>query len=246
MKIVERDFENLVDVSAAVVWWNHWDHEHLTVVHKNYTDAKLLHESENVVVQLVSYRLPLFSWITSNSMGTVICNERKDGGGTFQQFNQGLLGIPSVSTIQVEALGDDRCVVRTNYKFFLSGWRKLLAPILYRMMAKWNNQVWLEDLPLKLRRQKMLRHGFVDFVGMPERVEDRKSVGPLELRVPLARPHDSPVNGYLNAMKPKKSLNPTLASLSFAPDEPADALGNPLQASDIGIENPRPMPGIRV
>lgn len=197
MKLVERDFENILNVAAAVAWWNHWDHEHLTVVHKNYTDAKLLFEDERMIVQLVSYRVPVFSFLISHSMGTVICTRRDGGGGTFQQFNQGLLGIPSVSTITVEPLDDDRCVIKTNYKFFLHGWTKLLAPVLYRMMAKWNNQVWQEDLPLKLRRQKVLRHGFKDFVGMPDLVEDRKCEGPLDLKMPLPRPQDSPVNEYL-------------------------------------------------
>jgi hypothetical protein len=40
----------------------------------------------------------------------------------------------------------------------------------------------------------MLRHGFRDFVGLPDRVEDRRYDGPLECRLPIPRLPDSPVN----------------------------------------------------
>jgi hypothetical protein len=37
-------------------------------------------------------------------------------------------------------------------------------------------------------------HGFRDFVGLPERVADRRYHGPLEYRLPIPRLPDSPVN----------------------------------------------------
>src|SRR5690606_20599371 len=88
----------------------------------------------------------------------------------------------------------DHCVFTMNYKFVFRGWRKLLAPLLRRLIARWNAQVWEEDLPLKLRRQKMLRHGFRDFVGLPERIGDRRHDGPIEFRLPLPRFPESAVD----------------------------------------------------
>ncbi|HEY9787940.1 MAG TPA: hypothetical protein V6D17_21305 [Candidatus Obscuribacterales bacterium] len=204
MKVLERNFENKIDVAAGVVMWNHWDHEHLTVVHKNYTDCKLLHETDDTIVQLVSYRVPIFSFLISHSMGTVVLTKREGNGGTMQQFNLGFLGIPSITTIDIIDDGVDHCTVRTNYKFLLHGWKVLLAPLLYKMMEKWNRQVWLEDLPLKLRRHKVLRAGFQDFIGMPEKVADRHDDRAIECRIPLPRPADSPVNSYFNTLLKKK------------------------------------------
>ena len=201
MKLVERGFENTIDVAAGVVLWNHWDHEHLAVVHGNYQDCQLLHETVDAVVQLVSYRVPVFRFLVSHSMGTVVLTRRTGTGGTMKQFNQGLFGVPSVTTIDIIDEGHDRCTVRTTYQFILAGWKELLAPLIYRLMERWNRQIWLEDLPLKLRRQKVLRWGFEDFVGMPERVTDRRNDRAIECRLPVPRPKDSPVNTYRDELE---------------------------------------------
>ena len=47
------------------------------------------------------------------------------------------------------------------------------------LIRRWNEKVWQEDLPLKLRRQKVMRNGFVDFSGLPEKIIDRKREGVL-------------------------------------------------------------------
>ena len=68
--------------------------------------------------------------------------------------------------------------------------------IMCRMMATWNERVWLEDLSLKLRRHRVLRWGFRDFVGFPDGVDDRVSDEIFEQRLPVSRPEGCDVDAY--------------------------------------------------
>ncbi len=195
MKVVQREFSQEIDVAAAVALWNYWDGEHLTVVHQGYTAARVLHEDKRLGVSLLEFRVPLLSFLKSHGLSTVLLTEElPDGGAEFKNFNLGLLSIPSVTTIRVTSLGPDRCRIEMRYRFFLRWPFSLFAPVLHELMAKWNHQVWLEDLPLKLRRQKVLRHGFQDFVGMPDRVSERRNDAPLRVKMPVPRPPGSPLD----------------------------------------------------
>ena len=78
-----------------------------------------------------------------------------------------------------------------NYKFYLSGWRAILRPLLKRLIPIWNEKVWQEDLPVKLRRQKVIDMGFKDFWGLPNKVEDRKPNKTFKLNLPIPRPKNS-------------------------------------------------------
>ena len=59
------------------------------------------------------------------------------------------------------------------------------------MIPKWNKKVWLEDLPVKLRRQKVLEMGHKDFIGLPEEISHRKNHEIKKTKLPLARPRNS-------------------------------------------------------
>ena len=81
-----------------------------------------------------------------------------------------------------------------NYKFYLNGWRKILKPFLKIMIPKWNEKVWLEDYPVKIRRQMVLDMNFKDFKGLPKEINSRK----LEkndnnnlFKLPIPRPKNS-------------------------------------------------------
>lgn len=190
MKIVERKFVRRVPVSEAVGWWNQWDHEHTMVVHgESWLEGRLLHEDERTCIALVTIRVPIFSFLTSTAMNVNL----KYDAHTMYTINLGLFGIPSITKIVMEEDPPDQLTHHTTYTFFLRGWRRLLAPLLPSMMTRWNERVWREDLPLKLRRQKMLRHGFRDFVGLPEKIVDRRYDGPLECMLPIKRLPDSPI-----------------------------------------------------
>ena len=192
MKVVERTFVREVKSSAAVVKWNYWDQEHFTQVHSNYTEAQFLYESDSLVIFIFTWRLPILSFITSSGLGAMVATDEY----TFKDFQTTLFGIPSFTTIKITEKDKDNCVVATTYRFILRGWRKMLGPIMYRMMATWNERVWLEDLPLKLRRHKVLRWGFRDFVGFPDRVDERVNEETFEQTLPVPRPKGCAVDAY--------------------------------------------------
>ena len=193
MKVVERDFTREVDAAAAAVWWNYWDHEHLVVVHKNYTDAKILYEDQRMATLLLTYKLPVFSWIKSQSLNVMIKKDEE----TIRAINTGFLGIPVVTTIKVIEDRRDHCIIKINYRFFLMGWKQVLEPFMNVMIPRWNERVWQEDLPLKLRRSKMLRWGFKDFYGLPDKIEDRSHEGEIKfIRIPLSKLREVNVNSW--------------------------------------------------
>ena len=78
-----------------------------------------------------------------------------------------------------------------NYKFHLEGWRIILKPLLKKMILIWNEKVWQEDLPVKLRRQKVLDMNFKDFIGMPENFDERNYEGKINFKPPIPRPKKS-------------------------------------------------------
>src|SRR5687768_5931007 len=164
MKVLEQRYIREVGASSAAVTWNYWDHEHLVVVHKNYTDAKILYEDEHMAALLLTYRLPVFSFLKSRSLNVMV----QQRPNVIKAMNVGILGIPVVTTVHIDEDRPDHCIIHIKYRFFLQGWRVFLEPLLRRMIPKWNQTVWQEDLPLKLRRHKMLRLGFRDFYGLPE------------------------------------------------------------------------------
>jgi hypothetical protein len=190
MKIIEKEFVREIDAAKAVVLWNYWDHEHLFVVHKNYTDARIIYEDQKMAVYLLTFKLPVFSFMKSKSLNVMIQKTPE----IIKVYNVGLFNLLSATTITVKELEKDKTRITMNYKFVLTGWRTLLAPFLNFMIAKWNQQVWDEDLPIKLRRQKALRMGFKDFIGLPKNIQERIFDDDLELILPIARHVDSPVN----------------------------------------------------
>ncbi|GEM_PF-2261600 len=192
MIIYEDKSRREVDAAAAV-WWNYWDHEHLIVVHKGYTDAKILYENDTMGALLLTYKLPIFSWLKSQSLNIIIKHDEK----VIKAINVGLLGIPIMTTVTVTEDRPDHCVLDISHKFFLLGWKQLLKPLLTIMAPKWNERVWEEDLPLKVRRTKVMRLGFKDFYGLPARMEDRHREGKLEfIRIPLSKLRQVSVNAW--------------------------------------------------
>lgn len=189
--IVERTYTRELDAGRAAVLWNYWDHEHLVVVHANYTDAKIIYENDFMAALLLTYRLPVFSFIKSHSLNVMI----QHSPNVVKAVNVGLFGVPAVTTVRIEENRRDHCHITMQYRFFLIGWRRMLAPFLSFMIPRWNERVWKEDLPLKLRRQKMLRLGFKDFYGLPPRMRDRSFEDELVFtKLPLSRLKEVNVN----------------------------------------------------
>jgi len=191
MTIVEREIVREADCSAAVGWWNQWDHEHVTVAHEGgWVAGHLLYEDEKYAVGLVTIRVPIFSFIKSQALNINI----KHDAETMFTINLGLFGIPSITRITIVEDRRDHIIHTTNYKFLLRGWRRILALVLPRLIDHWTESRWQEDLELKMRRQQVLRLGFRDFVGLPDAVEDRCYEGDLTTKLPIPRLGTSPIH----------------------------------------------------
>jgi hypothetical protein len=193
MKIIKINCRQETNCSVAVGVWNYWDHEHVTIVHEGFKDFQILYEQSESVVILGTAKFPIFSFLTYSVVHTMV---RVDEN-TLKGFNV-MFGIPVRATIKITETKPDHSLYDMTYEFIVDGWRKifipLLEPFLNKAMPWWNERQWNEDLLLKKRRQKVLRLGFKDFQGLPEKISDRHFQGPLKCELPIKRLPGSSVN----------------------------------------------------
>ena len=131
-------------------------------------------------------RVPLIPFLKVESLVVQILHDKN----TLKIINE-MMGISVLSTIKVKEIRKDFSTFDMSYKYIFTGWKQwfasLIEPILRRLVVFWNNRQWQEDLPIKLRRQKVLRLGFMDFKGLPENVKDRNYNGSIECHLPVPR-----------------------------------------------------------
>jgi hypothetical protein len=189
MKIVERVIVKEAPVSPSVAEWNFWDFEHGEFVHEGHVEHWVLFEDSTTAVIIATTRVPILSFLKYSSLHVMV----RVSETLSQAWNRGWLGVIAAANYQFEKIGRDRTRITITYRFYLQGWRILLAPLLYRQIGKWSNRIWEEDLPLKLRRQQVMRLGFKDFVGLPDAVADRHNDSDVPLKLPLPKLKNSPV-----------------------------------------------------
>ena len=183
MKILNLTFKRKVNACAKVCLWNHWDQDHANYVHKGlYTETEIFYEDDRVILTLHRLKIPLLPFLIIN---TVDFEVLKDKNTVCTYGFQ--LGIPSLSTAVYKDIGKDKCLVTVNYKFKFSGLQILLYPLIRFLVPRWNLRTWEEDLPLKLRRQKVKRLNFKDFKGLPSKIKDRKFSGPIDFNLPISK-----------------------------------------------------------
>ena len=184
--ILEKTLERNIEVSKAVVLWNYFDHEHLDVVHGGYNEAHVLFEKGNYFVNIYKVKFPFipFFYFKFPVFGFM---EDED---TYVNYSF-QFGIDSKLTVSVNEIKKDYCKIKMNYKFNLVGLRIIFNPLLKLMVSRWNEKVWMEDMPVKTRRQMVLRMGFKDFYGLPDKIEDRFFEDTLKVELPIKRPRHS-------------------------------------------------------
>ena len=189
MKVIEYECQRELNCAASVGIWNYLDVEHPEFVHAGMDTFDMVYETTDFNVGICRVINPMFPILRSSSVQVIIRHDEN----TFVNVSN-FFGAPSVVTYKITEPRKDHSVYKMKYTFFLSGWRVLWAPLMKFFLPKWNERTWTEDLPLKIRRQKVLRMGFKDFVGLPEKIEDRFYEGPLESKFPLYRLPGSPVD----------------------------------------------------
>ena len=184
--IFEKTIERGIEAGKAVVLWNYFDHEHLDVVHGGYREAYVLYEKGSYFVNIYKVKITFIPFFYFKFPVFGFMQDEDTYVNYSFQF-----GIDSKLTITVKETKKDYCKIKMNYKFNLTGFRIIFYPLLKLMVSRWNEKVWLEDMPVKTRRQMVLRMGFRDFHGLPDKIEDRFYSDTLKLDLPIKRPRHS-------------------------------------------------------
>jgi hypothetical protein len=184
--ILEIEIKKEIECSAEVAKWNYWDHEHLDVIHEGYEKVDILYENNNFSFGISTLKIPVIPFLTAKSPLFLVQHDENTQFTFASQF-----GVLSKTTIKVNPQTRSSCKIVMNYKFYLNGWRIILKPILSRLIPIWNEKVWQEDLPVKLRRQKIIDMGFKDFWGLPKNINERNFNGNIEFKLPIPRPKNS-------------------------------------------------------
>ena len=183
MKILSSTFRRKVNCSASVCLWNHWDGDHINYTHKGiYTQSEIFYEDDRVILFFHSLKVPLIPFLKVSTIDMTVLKDKNTVCTYGFQF-----GIPSLSTAKYKDIAKDKCLVEVNYKFKFTGLKILLYPLIKYLIPRWNERTWDEDLPLKLRRQKVKRMNFKDYRGLPNKIKDRKFSGPIDFKLPISR-----------------------------------------------------------
>ena len=184
--VLEVEICKEVACSKEIAKWNYWDHEHLDVVHGGYESVHTLYDADNFCFNYTRVKIPIIPFLSTMTPLFLVQHDE------FTQFTYAIqFGVVSRTTIKIEEITEDSCRITMNYKFHLNGWKKILRPILKYLIPKWNQKVWLEDLPVKLRRQKILEMGHKDFIGLPSDISLRKNHEIKKTKLPIPRPRNS-------------------------------------------------------
>mgnify|MGYP007063686478 FL=1 len=183
MKILNLTFKRKVNCSANVCLWNHWDNDHINYTHKGiYSESEIFYEDDRVTLYFHSLKVPLIPFLKVSTIDMTVLKDKNTVCTYGFQF-----GIPSLSTAKYKDIGKDKCSVEVNYKFKFTGLKIILYPLIKFLIPRWNETTWNEDLPLKLRRQKIKRMNFKDFKGLPEKIKDRNFKGQIDFKIPIRR-----------------------------------------------------------
>jgi hypothetical protein len=167
MKILSVVCENIVDAVPEVVKWNSWDAEHLKTVHSAYDAPQILVSSPGLGLFIDRFKIPILGFRLKSMVFGWQMNESTQISFCLTPF------FLAKNSIELIPMGGKKTKVKVTYQFCGNIFQSLLFPIYKIMIQRWNKKVWLEDLPLKLRRQKALEYGFIDFQGLPIEITER-------------------------------------------------------------------------
>lgn len=183
--IIKFKISRIVNVSKYVALWNTWDHEHLPYVHNQFGKSTIIHEDSNSVFIKTKMKIPFLPFFI-NSLHTLTNLDNND----VLVIDTLPLGIIVKLKMQYIALKPKKTKLINYYEMDLPFIFYPFKNFIIKMITKWNRVNWMEDLPLKMRRQLALDYGFKDFFG-----NDHKQKNNLrKLTLPLPRLKDSILN----------------------------------------------------
>jgi hypothetical protein len=174
---LQAQFAAEMDCPKEVVMWNYYDHEHLVGTHfKLYDKARVLAEKDNWCLVFRSKRMPLLPFYTGG-IGFMYMD-----GNTMKSFHKDTIGFMLEMEALFTDLPNDRCRVNVTYRINTHPFFKIFHGMFTKLFEKWFWATWEEDAPMRLRRWKVHKLGFKDFVGID--YINKKSTKPAKLEYP--------------------------------------------------------------
>jgi hypothetical protein len=189
-KLLKIRLERFSKASPDINVWNIFDSEHPPYMHGKRKNGEgmdpsyMLYEDDKMNVTLDTQRLPVLSFIRYRS--TMVHIATPDNA--VLQYSS-FFGVPTFQKYSASQTSDGRTKYEIEVVFYLTGFWKLLAPIIRKYVTYWLGNTWKEDLVMKERRHKFLELGFRDMRGMPDKVSER-SGRVQKLKLPLPRIKD--------------------------------------------------------
>lgn len=150
-----------MDCPREVMIWNYFDHEHVVGTHyKHYSTVRVIDEMDTWALSERTRRLPVIRRNVT-SMDFVYLKDPHH----IRAYHFGRLARMQ-HDILFEDLGPEKCLVTNEYRLYVPCFLKWLEPLWRRITTRWFHVQWNEDVPMRLRRWKVWKLGFVDFVGL--------------------------------------------------------------------------------
>jgi len=189
MATLYSKIEQEMDCPKEIVIWNYFDHEHVVGTHyKSYDTIRIRAEKDNWCLAERSFKLPYIPFIVVSRNFSYLESEY-----CMKSFHIGKTGLMLVQDFQFKDLGPDRCLVTLESRLEVPGIFKILESLFAKFTIRWFYATWDEDHPMRLRRWKVWKLGFKNFIGIdyinqrvpkPAGRENETRPYPLELPVP--------------------------------------------------------------
>ena len=150
-----------MDCPKDVVIWNYYDHEHLLGTHyKYYREARIIAEKDSWALVFRRMKMPLLPFDNS----TLACQWMD--GDVMHVVHRDLIGFLLEMEVHFEELPNDRSLITVIYNIKVHPLLKMFEKYFQMVFERWYEGTWEEDEPMRLRRWRVHKLGFKDFVGL--------------------------------------------------------------------------------
>lgn len=158
-----------MDCPKDIVIWNYYDHEHLVGTHyKYYREARILAEKDSWALLYRKMKMPMLPFCNS----TLACQWMD--GDVMHVVHRDLMGFLLEMEVHFEDLPNDRSNITVIYNIAVHPFLKLFEKYFQMVFERWYEGTWEEDEPMRLRRWRVHKLGFKDFIGI-DYVNKKKS-----------------------------------------------------------------------
>ena len=143
--------------------WNYWDHEHIVGTHfEHYKKVNIIYEDSKVCFSERWAKLPFLPFYLKTTDFAVLITESQMDVHHYAFLNL----LYCKQTFKFEDLVNGGCKVTRSDHLKVPKFLLFLQRPFNKIMKKWFVNVWEEDMPMRERRMKVWKLGFVDFKGI--------------------------------------------------------------------------------